>query len=306
MDAKTFHQLPPAAIAQLMQKDGPKVCAFPINGTRRWFSLEYPSPPPHQFAATYLEAIITGHLAQYRQMFDHGITILLTPALSLAHLARGEGYLQMAVKGLAQLTSHPDFLHFYDTYQVNVRFYGAYRQVLANTPHAYLVDLFDELSQKTAEYTHHKLFFGIFAHDTSEAVAELTLQHYLAHGQKPDKRTLVKLYYGEDVPPVDLFIGFSKFNIFDIPLLATNQTDLYFMVAPSLYLSRFQLREILYDHLFTRRAEPITDEETQQDWMMRFYRVNQEKTFGVGYTESPDKFTWYPFTNLVIPTQEAS
>jgi adenosine tuberculosinyltransferase len=45
--------------------------------------------------------------------------------------------------------------------------------------------------------------------------------------------------------------------LFDVPLLSTGQVDLYATLTPSPTLTERQLREILYDHLVTRRAAPL-------------------------------------------------
>ena len=65
------------------------------------------------------------------------------------------------------------------------------------------------------------------------------------------------------LPPVELFIGFDKFTVFDMPLLTTGEEDLYFSVSPSPYMTIRQLRAILYDHLYVRRT-PEPDYTTLQ------------------------------------------
>ena len=111
------------------------------------------------------------------------------------------------------------------------------------------------------------------------------MEHYLAQGSIPDKAALVRKYYGEDLPPVSLFIGFDKFSVFDMPLLTTGEEDLYFSVSPSPYMTRQQLRGILYDHLYIRPT-PEPDYTTLKadalDWLRDYYRKNRDHAFGVG------------------------
>jgi tuberculosinol/isotuberculosinol synthase len=111
------------------------------------------------------------------------------------------------------------------------------------------------------------------------------VEHYLAEGSIPDKRTLVRKYYGEDIPPVSMFIGFDKFSVFDMPLLATGEEDLYFSVSPSPYMTECQLRAIFYDHMYLRpTSEPdytkLTTEEL--NWLRDYYRKNKDFAFGLG------------------------
>jgi hypothetical protein len=79
-----------------------------------------------------------------------------------------------------------------------------------------------------------------------------------------------------------------------MPLLALGEEDLYFTVTPSFYLSERQLRDILYDHLYTRRVEE------GDNWavMKEFYRVNMNKTLGVG---AQREGFWYPLPQVNLP-----
>jgi tuberculosinol/isotuberculosinol synthase len=304
MDIESFEKLPASEIAQLVRESGPKVCVFPINGTRRWFVLERVLQQGNDSAEAYLDAMINRHIELYQLIFDHGLDTLMTPAFGPDLMERGEDYIQLAAEGLAQLTQHPDLLAFYRSYDVRVRFYGEYRKFFASTPYAYLSDLFNELTVATQGHKRHRLFFGLFANDATETIADLAVRYYLEHRRVPDRRTLVELYYGEFVKPVDLFIGFDKLCVFDMPLIATGNEDLYFTISPSPYMSKRQLRAILYDHLYARReAEPDHKVMGPDDWalMQDFYRLNQDKTLGVGVKQQQGGF-WYPLPQVELPT----
>lgn len=304
MDAGEFQSLSRPEVARLVRAAGPKVCVFPINGTRRWFLLEHPPAEKEGIPwSTYLDSITHGHIALYRLLFDHGLDTLLMPAFGPDLLDRGEAYMQMAAEGLSRLASHPAFRAFYQEYEVRVRFYGDYHRYLDPTPYAYLSELFDGLTAQTLDHDRHRLFFGLFAHDATETVAELSIQHYHKHGRAPRRQDLVEAYYGEHVTAVDLFIGFDKFCVFDMPLLASGNEDLYFTVSPSLYLTEQQLREILYDHLYARRAEhPDYEEMESADWalMRAYYQENLGKTLGLGARQGPGG-CWYPLPQVRLP-----
>jgi len=294
---EAFLQLSTGEVAHLVRARGPQVCVFPINGTRRWFMLEHAQAAAQSTDPTqaYIEISGRAHLALYQMLFDHGLDTVLTPVFGAELLTRGEEYMQrIGADGLARLTDHPDFLNFYDDHDVRVRFYGDYRNQLAPTPHAWLNDRFDALTQQTLPHTHARLFYGVFGNDATEAVAAYAIQYHQQHGRAPDRRAIVEMYYGEYVPPASLFIGFDKFSAFDMPLLALGEEDLYFSVAPSLYLTEKQLRIILYDHLYTRRvAEPDYVAMPREDlgFMKKFYAANREQTLGVGKLRGG---IWYP------------
>jgi tuberculosinol/isotuberculosinol synthase len=303
MKREAFLSLPADEVAQLVREAGPKTCVFPINGTRRWFTLEHAADSAGAYATSYLDTATERHIELYRLFFDHGIDTLLTPIFGPDLLERGEAYVGMAAEGMARLGTHPSFLGFYAAYDVRVRFYGDYRRYLEGTAADYVPDVFDDAAKRTASNKQHRLFFGVFAHDAWETVAGIAVDLHQRLGSVPDKRALVESYYGEYVAPVDFFIGFDKFSAFDMPLVSTGEEDLYFTVAPSPYLTERQLRTILYDHIFVR-----PDEETDYsdlaagDWalMRDFYQANLEKTQGVGARKSCGSF-WYPLPQVELP-----
>ena len=303
VDLETFQSLPTTDVARLVRATGPKVCVFPINGTRRWFVLEHWDAREGDFSAPYLDVIAGRHIELYKLLFDHGVDTLLTPTFGPDIMERGKDYVQMAVEGLSRLATHADFLAFYQDYDVRVRFYGDYRKFLDPTPYAYVSGLFDEAMERTAANNRYRLFLGLFAHDATETIANLAVRYHAEHGRVPDKHTLVELYYGEYVEPVDMFIGFDKFCAFDMPLVAMGNEDLYFTVSPSPYLTQHQLRGILYDHLYNRRGgEPDYTLMQPDDWalMKDFYRANSERTLGVGAKQKRGGF-WYPLPQVELP-----
>ena len=298
-----FVTLPTDQAADIVRASGPQVAVFPINGTRRWFLLEHPeaarSADP---LGAYMDISQTRHIELYRLFFDHGVDTLLTPIFGSELFRRGDVYTRrMLADGLRRIAEHPEFLHFYDEHQVRVRFYGDYRRELAGTEFASLVNIFDLLTKRTLHQNRARLFFGIFASDLTETCSALAVQFHQTHSRIPTRNEMVEMVYGEQVNPVSFFIGFDKLAAFDYPLLASGEEDLYFTVAPSLYLSVPQLRAILFDHLYTRRvAEPDYAELTNDDWswMRSFYSVNSEKTLGLGLLRSN---IWYMQPNVTWP-----
>ena len=215
-----FLGLPVDELARLVLLNGPQVCGFPINGTRRWYLLE------SQISNDYLKLTANRHIDIYRMVFAHGIEKILAPVFGADLLKRGPEYAEMAVEGLTWLATNPDFLEFYREYGVRVRFYGDYRKQLASTPYAHLSELFDQVTRQTLENDRHRLFFGVFANTATETTAELAITHYSRHGSTPNERQLLEMYYGEYIEPVNIFIGFDKFCVFDMPLVSVSYTHL--------------------------------------------------------------------------------
>ena len=299
IDQKSFLDIPTAKVAELVRAAGPQVCVLPINGSRRWFLLEHRDKTKTEGdpIQTYMNIAAKSHIELYQMCFSHGLDTLLTPVLDSAHVLRSGNYMEkVGVETMLILATHPTYLSFYQEYNVRVHFYGNYRKQLASTPYAYLCDMFDQVSKKTAHNTSHRLFYGLFADDATEMLAELSVEHFQKTGLVPTRNELVKMYYGEYVEPATLFIGFSKPKVYHYPLLTLGKENLYFMIAPTFYLKDIQLRTILYDHLYARNIEEIDYAKmSQEDFltMQNFYQRNQENTLGIGEVHGG---IWYPIS----------
>ncbi len=302
MDVETFQTLPTEKIAQLMRSGEPKTCVFIINGTRRWFMLEH-AQVGEDFATAYFEATSKRLVEVCQLLFEHGIDTLLLPTFNPQLMARGAKYLKMMGEALAQLTNHPRFLNFYQKYEVRVRFYGDHSQCLAETPYAHLSKQFDSLTAQTLTHNKHRLFFGICAHDATETLAALAIDYYKKHGHAPNKQTLVEMYYGEYIPPANLFISSGKPHASDMPLMTAGKEQLYFSVSPAFYLDQTQLRSILYDYLYARHSTKVDYKALHpEDWaaLRQFFQGNIGKTLGVG-ARKKEWNLWYPLPQVTLP-----
>ena len=281
-----FLQLPTEEVAALVKATGEKVCVFPVNGTRRWFLLEHGNEIGNDYFEAYMNAAIRNHIELCGMLFDHGIGTILAPVFGRELMRRGDEYTKrVGIDGLVRTATDKNYRDFFANQNVKIRFYGDYRDVLTGTPYEYALKSMYEVTEMTKHNNGHRLFFGVFADEVTETVSRLSVEHYLAHGAVPDKQTLVRKYYGEDMPPVSIFIGFDKFSVFDMPLLSTGEEDLYFSLSPSPYMTEHQLRAILYDHIYVRRTPEPDYTKLGQDelsWLREYYRHNKDYTFGVG------------------------
>jgi tuberculosinol/isotuberculosinol synthase len=283
---ENFLQLPTEEVAALVKATGQKVCVFPVNGTRRWFMLEHAEKIRDDFFQAYMDTSIENHVQLCAMLFDHGIGTILAPVFGRELMTRGDEYTQrVGIDGMVRTATDKNYRDFFSQYNVKVRFYGDYRDVLTGTPYEYALSSIYEVTEATKHNTGFRLFFGVFADEVTETIARLSVEHYLAEGSIPDKQTLVRKYYSEDMPPVSMFIGFDKFSVFDMPLLATGEEDLYFSASPSPYMTECQLRAILYDHIYIRPTpEPDYTKLTADElnWLRNYYRKNKDYAFGVG------------------------
>ena len=281
-----FLHLPTSEVAALVKETGEKLCVFPVNGTRRWFLLEHAEEIQSDFFDAYMDVSIRNHVELCAMLFDHGIDTILAPVFGRELMRRGNEYTRrVGIDGLVRTATDQNYREFFDQYNIRVRFYGDYRDVLTATPYEYALQSIYEVTEATKHNAKVRLFFGVFADEVTETIARLSVEHYVAQGSIPDKQTLIRKYYGEDMPPVSLFIGFDKFTVFDMPLLTTGAEDLYFSFSPSPYMTQNQLRAILYDHLFVRPTpEPDYTKFSEEElhWLREYYRRNKDHAFGVG------------------------
>lgn len=281
-----FLELPTPEVAALVKAAGSKVCAFPVNGTRRWFMLEYPDAIKGDFFTAYMDAAIKNHIELCTMLFDHGIETILAPVFGRELMRRGDEYTRhVGMDGLIRTALDEAYRDFFNRYDVKVRFYGDYRDVLAGTSYEPALGAMQEVTETTKGHKSHNLFFGVFADESTGTIARLSVEHYLAEGSIPDSRILIRKYYGLELPPVSFFIGFDKFTAFDMPLLASGEEDYYYSVSPSPYMTVHQLRSILYDHLYVRRVpEPDYTSMTadELDQLRGYYRTNKDHALGVG------------------------
>lgn len=303
MDLENFINLSSEEIAKIVRAGESQACVFPFNGTRRWFLLEYGRENHADPAQAYIDLTSKRYIEMYEMLFDHGLDTVIAPVFGSEILTRGDEYMEQIGSGMALLAEHPYFLSFYERYDVRVHFYGDYRKSLAGTRYAYLTELFDEVSQKTADNKSYRLFYGVFGTDATETIAELSVQYHQNTGCIPTRQELIELYYGEYIEKANIFIGFEKFNVFDYPMLSWGEESLYFTVAPSLYMNERQLRNILYDYMYLRPIQdpnyfnmPTEDFEA----MRRFYEVHRETTFGIGEMHGG---IWYPVAQNLAETK---
>jgi tuberculosinol/isotuberculosinol synthase len=281
-----FLKLSTQDIAERVKATGYKVCVFPVNGTRRWFMLEHADKIGDDFFKAYMDLSIENHVHLCSMLFDHGIQTILAPVFGRELMHRGDEYTKrVGMDGLVRTATDKNYREFFEKYNIRVRFYGDYCDVLTGTEFEYVLGSIYEVMDATKNNTNFNLFFGVFADEVTETVARLSVEHYLAHNAVPDKNALICKYYGEALPGVSMFIGFDKFSVFDMPLLATGEEDLYFSVSPSPYMTIHQLRAILYDHIYVRKvSEPDYTKMSKDelDWLREYYRNNKDHAYGVG------------------------
>ena len=129
-----FLVLPSEQVASLVNAAGQKVCVFPVNGTRRWFMLEHAEKIGDDFIAAYMDESIRNHVDLCSMLFDHGIHTILAPVFGRELMHRGDEYTaRVGIDGLVRTATDSNYRDFFAQYDVKVRFYGDYRDVLTGS-----------------------------------------------------------------------------------------------------------------------------------------------------------------------------
>ena len=90
MPFERFLQLSTDEVSTLVKATGHKVCVFPVNGTRRWFTLEHSDEIKGDFFEAYMHKSIQNHVDLCAMLFDHGVQTLLAPVFGRELMHRGD------------------------------------------------------------------------------------------------------------------------------------------------------------------------------------------------------------------------
>jgi tuberculosinol/isotuberculosinol synthase len=277
----------------------PVVMGWPFNGTRRWY-LAYRRQNLN--ARDYLTTLTRRQAELHRMIFAHGVDTILTPLFGRELLGRGPAYTQYVLGGLSQLAEDEVYQEMFAA-GVRIRFYGDYEEMLDAPIFRPTLEACKSLATATASGNGPTLLIGLFADSPHATLARLSVEFAQRWGRPPDRRELIEAYYGLAVPDLSLYLGFAQPALFDIPLLATGQEDLYVTLNPSPSLTEKQLREILYDHLVTRRMQEVDYDELSdeaQDALVEYYKLCSGVTMGIGRID-PLTGLWKPLP--LAPTE---
>jgi tuberculosinol/isotuberculosinol synthase len=292
MSQEDFFNRPTSDIAEFIREQGPKVCVFPVNGTRRWFLLEKSTDSSKDCAKRLVQTTGKAIRRLVKLLFDHGIDTVLTPVYGRELVTeRGSEYRNLAKKGLRLLTEG-GFQEFYDASGIQVHFYGDYEREFKDD--SALLEKLSKVENRTASQTNHRLFYGV----CGESAVRTITSHAAELGRPLSHQEAIEVFYGEPIALADLFIGFDAPTAFDMPLLDKGGVDLYFTLSPSPYIDQLELRAILYDWIFVRHKEEAdynTLNTHKMDSMRRYYRANRHNVMGLGIRQYG---IWYSKNNL--------
>lgn len=270
----------------------PVVLGWPFNGTRRWYLTHQRSPFDPK---DYLTTVIRRQAELQRMIFDHGISVIVSPGFGQETMSRGPEYTRHVLGGLLQLADDAAYQEMFEA-GLRLRFYGDYEEVLDEPEFKPMLDSCARITEETASGDGPLLLIGLFADAPYETIARLSVDFAAKWGRPPNREELIEAYYGVPVPDLSFYVGFVQPEMFDVPLLTNGLEHLYATLNPSPDLTQDQFREMLYDHLVTRQAAAVDygslSSEAQQE-IASYNERHRGSTLGIGHID-PATGLWRP------------
>jgi tuberculosinol/isotuberculosinol synthase len=282
-----FLLLPTSKVAEIIRG---LTMGFPIDGTRRWFLLNHPKIWDVE---EYKQLTAKRYTKVFAMLFDHGVETVLVPAFGGELMSRGEEYVREMMDGVARLAQSPAFTDFYHDYNVRVRFYGDWRRQVQGLPGSEAVVSALDGCAATQHTGSRRIFYGLWADDMLVTIVD-DLARSRTEPVKFTREAIVARYYGEYVRPTDIYIGFGRPTVFDVPMLVTSQTDLYYTVVPSLDLDEHLFRMIVWDHCVGRWTQQEWNRLTEADLvaLKAYYKAQHGSVLGLGEVDAATGI-WY-------------
>lgn len=239
-----FLTLPVVEIAKI----APATVVYGAGGTRRRAVFEGIEPWSDQF----VEWARTQIFSRIHLLFQHGIQNLFITTLTPDNFREVNRYQAQMLERTDWFTAGAESLAAYQCHGWRVRLIGADRiPILAETA--------QRLRDKTVAQGSHTLYWNIVPD------MDASWQQLLQVGQQScacTRAEVVRAIYGDDIPPVTLYLAFGKPTILPevIPPVLLGQVQCYWSQQPGYTLTETQLRTILYDYAYLRptwRAEKL-------------------------------------------------
>lgn len=296
MDKKKFFNLADTGICSIIrQKQFPRTGIFLSDGNRRLVMTQTGlKPGQSSFWQAYLETVTRCFKENLAVFFNHGLENLFFPIFGESLLERGPAYIDMVLPTLLQyLFVEPSWLDFYRQSGIRVRCYGNLKKLETLFPGQNFLAMLQEVERATGDHKPFTLYYGFFS--SPYAVIELRekLEEYFQHThQEPTREELIKMYYGESIPPADFFINSMRIGGLGAlpPLLTGRETQIYTLPGPAVMgLNTDTFRKILYDLLYTRPKPPrdrkanlncIESNEIVQ--LQTYFQQNKNRVLGIG------------------------
>jgi hypothetical protein len=293
-----FLNLTDDEVVAIVQKIGrPKVVVLMPDATRRT-GIIYKRMKPD---SADFENILFDYLSEpftnlAKIMYNQGLKTLFIPGFTHGNLQRGKRYVKALINtGVKSILNDDYWLDFYRDFQVNVNFYGDF-QFIKNMVEAddftNLIMWCEEVKKLTRHNRKRTFYWGFACSSTLEyeRLAKISIDFYKEFNEYPDRKKLIKLYYGKSIDNVDIYIRPGEVRDSDCqPPIIGGLSQLYFPVVPLTELDPDFYRRILFDYLYNRiitySKKSYFDSDfydNKLDQLSEFYNNNKNEIIGLG------------------------
>lgn len=223
--------------------------------------------------------------------FERGVQHLFIPVLGPPQV-REIGPYRERLFGTLQAIGSPEARAAYTDMQIRVRCYGHEHIPGLST-------LIDELGAETAQHTRGTLWYTLVVNDEMEAITAAVQAAVAAKARTHAE--MVSAFYGECVPPVDVFISFGKPMVgYLMPPLLGEQAACYWTTHPSYDLSGTDIDRIFQDSTVKRATWKANKQERYGALSQEAMRSYYSQRYILGEGEQRQGF-WYPLPAPSLP-----
>jgi hypothetical protein len=296
VDAVDFRQWSAEDVRPLLAG---KSLIFSPGGSSRWYFMEHGSASEGYMSQErfleYSRLTLDRVLEIVSMMHTDGVETVYVIAFTPQFDKRDPEYQRVMRFGL-EIMVDAATRALYRDYEMAVKFRGMWSQVLAQYDLHQMAAELEDLEHTTAQPNRPRIVWCLQDKPIPDRLIPLVQNHLIRTGQMPDRIDLAKAYYGEEDPEIALFIGNNKPSIAGQLPPFLSPGDLYFTVSPTLYMHLEAWRDILYDHLFSRRVSYRDYTAIEPDALHdldRFYQQNRSNVIGLGHF-NPAVQVWQP------------
>jgi hypothetical protein len=287
----------PEEISRVVTRIGsPKtVMVVPDNIRRTGIVYWNLQPKDKKFERKLFERLNKPYMRVLEEIFSCGVKCIIAPSLTHGNLSRDERYVREHLR-LASYWIFKDreWLSFYDRLGIRVKVYGDleyFGKIAESLGYGEAVDWCKQVEEDTKDNSDSLLLWGVACSGSieTERLVRIGIDFFKTHGHSPSREELIKLYYGEDLDYIDIFIRPGEIRDSDCqPPLIGGKSEMYFPVTPLTQMEDQFFKDILYDYLFCRlrtyskKRYGTNIDEDKIRAVKRHYFKNKNVILGVG------------------------
>lgn len=271
-----FLNLPAEEMAHL----APKTLIFAAGGTRRSAALAGVSTTGNEYASWAYGQMIEC----FALFFRHGVKHIITHAIIPNQYNETTGkYREKLFDWVDWVLAGPDQVQDYQRRGWKVRLLGA-----ENIPQ--VAHVAQRLREIQAAEDAPTLYFTITT--SEDALWESMLTSVVNSGAKT-QADAIRAYYGENIPPVEMYISCCKPGFFPaiLPPFLMGNVQCYWALRPGFITDSRKIRELIYDFAYVRKTWQA-DKTGRAEMALEHQSVwENAPTLGLGMRLGP---FWYP------------